>query len=79
VPLPSAAAGHQEFNARALAAAGAAVLLPEAGLTSPALAQLVRQLVADAPRLAALAARARERGRPDAARQIVSRILTLLE
>jgi UDP-N-acetylglucosamine--N-acetylmuramyl-(pentapeptide) pyrophosphoryl-undecaprenol N-acetylglucosamine transferase len=79
VPLPSAAAGHQEFNARALAAAGAAVLLPEADLTSPVLAQLVRELVTDGARLAALAARARERGHPDAARQIMSRILTLLE
>jgi UDP-N-acetylglucosamine--N-acetylmuramyl-(pentapeptide) pyrophosphoryl-undecaprenol N-acetylglucosamine transferase len=79
VPLPSAAAGHQQFNARALAAAGAALLLPEADLTAQSLAQLVRQLVVDGPRLAGLATRARERGRPDAARQIVSRILTLLQ
>src|SRR3989441_7527852 len=59
VPLPSAAAAHQEFNARALAAAGAAVLLPEEQLGAQRLAQLVRELVGDQPRLASLATRAR--------------------
>src|SRR3989442_5602816 len=78
VPLPSAAAGHQTFNARALAAAGAAVLLPEEQLAAQRFAQLVRELVGDEQRLASLAARARERGHPDAAREIVSRILTLV-
>ena len=78
VPLPSAAAAHQEFNARALAAAGAAVLLPEEQLGAQRLAQLVRELVGDQPRLASLATRARERGHPDAAQEIVSRILTLV-
>jgi len=78
VPLPSAAAGHQTFNARALAAAGAAVLLPEEQLAAQRFAQLVRELVSDEQRLASLAARARERGHPDAAREIVSRILTLV-
>ena len=33
VPLPSAAADHQRYNARALADAGAAVLLPECDLS----------------------------------------------
>src|SRR3989441_247676 len=78
VPLPTAAAGHQTFNARALAAAGAAVLLPEEQLAAQGFAQLVRELVRDEQRLASLAARARERGHPDAARDIVLRILTLV-
>jgi len=78
VPLPSAAAGHQTFNARALVAAGAAVLLPEEQLATQRLARLVLELVGDEQRLASLAARARERGHPDAAREIVSRILTLV-
>src|SRR5713101_2013968 len=78
VPLPSAAAAHQAFNAQALAAAGAAVLLPEDQLGAQRLAQLVRELVSDEQRLGSLAARARERGHPDAAREIVSRILTLV-
>jgi UDP-N-acetylglucosamine--N-acetylmuramyl-(pentapeptide) pyrophosphoryl-undecaprenol N-acetylglucosamine transferase len=78
VPLPTAAADHQTVNARALAAAGAAVLLAEADLTAAALAECVTTLVGDRRRLAALAAAAGARGRPHATRDIVSRILTLV-
>ena len=38
VPLPTAAADHQTYNARALADVGAAVLLPESELTPESLA-----------------------------------------
>ena len=78
VPLPSAAADHQMFNARALADAHAAVLLPEGELSPQSLAAVVTSLVADPGRLASLASAARGRGHPDAARAIMSRILTLL-
>ena len=78
VPLPNAAADHQTFNARALADAGAAVLLPERQLSPQSLADIVTALVADPRRLASLAAAARSRGHPDAARTIMSKILTLL-
>ena len=77
VPLPTAAADHQTYNARALADAGATVLLPERELTSDSLAGVVSGLLADRPRLASLGARARDRGHPDAAREIASTILTL--
>jgi UDP-N-acetylglucosamine--N-acetylmuramyl-(pentapeptide) pyrophosphoryl-undecaprenol N-acetylglucosamine transferase len=79
VPLPHAAADHQEYNARALAAAGAAVVLPESQLNGRTLASTVRALFDDAARRGALASRASERGRPDAARAIVSKIMTLVE
>jgi UDP-N-acetylglucosamine--N-acetylmuramyl-(pentapeptide) pyrophosphoryl-undecaprenol N-acetylglucosamine transferase len=78
VPLPTAAADHQMFNARALADAHAAVLLPEAELSPQSLAAVVTSLVADPRRLASLAAAARGRGHPDAARTIMSEILTLV-
>jgi len=78
VPLPTAAADHQTHNAVALAAAGAAIHLPEARLTPYALAQEVTGLVADRSRLESLGAGARGRGHPDAAREIVSKILTLI-
>ncbi len=78
IPLPSAAADHQTFNARALADAGAAVLLPESELSPQSLAAVVTSLVADPRRLASLAVAARGRGHPDAARAIMSRILTLV-
>jgi UDP-N-acetylglucosamine--N-acetylmuramyl-(pentapeptide) pyrophosphoryl-undecaprenol N-acetylglucosamine transferase len=78
VPLPTAAADHQTFNARALADAGAAVLLLERDLSPQSLARVVTDLVADPRRLASLAAAARGRGHPDAARVIMSKILTLV-
>ena len=78
IPLPSAAADHQSFNARALADAGASVFLAEADLSPQSLAQVVTSLVADSGRLASLADAARRRGHPDAARTIMSKILTLI-
>ncbi len=78
VPLPTAAADHQTFNARALAAAGASVVLLERDLSPAALARVVGELVADRARLASLAAAAERRGHPDAARAVMSNILTLV-
>lgn len=78
VPLPSAAADHQAHNARALAAAGAAICLPEEQLTPYTLAEQVVGLATDKSRRETLAARAHSRGHPNAAREIVSRILTLI-
>ena len=77
VPLPTAAADHQTYNARALADAGAAVLLPERDLTPEVLAGAVMGLLADRARLESLGAHARDRGHPDAAREIASTIVTL--
>lgn len=78
IPLATAAADHQTFNARALAEAGAAVLLHECELSAPILAQRLRALLGDRDRLAALADAARRRGHPNAAREVVSMILTLV-
>jgi len=78
IPLPSAAADHQAHNARALAAAGAAIHLAEADLTAYSLANQVAQLLGDRAALESLAARARARGNPGAARDIVSKILTVV-
>src|SRR5438093_1334912 len=78
VPLPSAAADHQTNNARALADAGAAILLAERDLTAYSLANQVEQLLGDRTRLESIAARARARGNPNASRDIVSKILTVV-
>lgn len=77
VPLPSAAADHQTHNARALVDAGAAVALPERDLSATTLARSVTELLEDRARLQSLAHAARSRGRPNAARDIMSNILTL--
>lgn len=75
VPLPTAAAGHQARNAAALEDAGCALHLPEGSLTGELLLARVRELLAHPDRLSAMGGRARERGRPDAARQIARMLL----
>lgn len=78
VPLPTAAADHQSRNAEALAAAGAAIHLPQAGLDGVALWTAVARLAADPDRRDAMTRAARERGRPEAAREIAGELAELL-
>jgi UDP-N-acetylglucosamine--N-acetylmuramyl-(pentapeptide) pyrophosphoryl-undecaprenol N-acetylglucosamine transferase len=77
IPLPTAAADHQTHNARVLADAGASALVKQADLTSATLGATVGALLGDRSRRDAMAARALARGRPNAAADIVSKILTL--
>ena len=70
VPLPTAAADHQTENAKSLHAAGAAIHLPQSGLTALMLDAIVRNVLDDPARLAGLAAGARRRARPEAAKVI---------
>jgi len=77
VPLPTAAADHQTFNAHALANAGASVLLLEREFTPDAFAKIVVPLAADDKRLDALARSARGRGHPNAARSIMEKVWEL--
>jgi len=79
VPLPTAAADHQTANARALAAAGASLVLPQAEFTPARIDSTLAMLAGGPPQLARLAAAAAARGRPDAAETIARRILTLLD
>ena len=78
VPLPTAAANHQLKNAQALAEAGAAVLLEQRNLTAQSLVTTVGNLLGDPAELADLAAGARRRGRPFAAREIAREALRLV-
>jgi UDP-N-acetylglucosamine--N-acetylmuramyl-(pentapeptide) pyrophosphoryl-undecaprenol N-acetylglucosamine transferase len=78
VPLPTAAADHQTFNARALEAAGAASHIPERELTPERLWRELSGLVADQDRRRAMSAAARVRARPDAARAIADHLLRLV-
>jgi len=77
IPLPEARGDEQTANARIPADAGAAVLLPERQLTPEGLAQLMRTLLSDTPRLATMAERARSLAAPDAATRLVDLILAL--
>jgi UDP-N-acetylglucosamine--N-acetylmuramyl-(pentapeptide) pyrophosphoryl-undecaprenol N-acetylglucosamine transferase len=78
IPLPTAASDHQTHNARAMAGAGASVMLLQQGLTASALGDTLSALLHDAPRRAAMAAAARGRGRADAAAVIAGRVEGLL-
>ena len=78
VPLPTAAANHQELNARALQEAGAAVHLEQEGLTAERLWRTIVCLAEDPHRLATMSQRARERSRPDATSLIVREMVGLL-
>jgi UDP-N-acetylglucosamine--N-acetylmuramyl-(pentapeptide) pyrophosphoryl-undecaprenol N-acetylglucosamine transferase len=77
-PLPTAAADHQTHNARVLAEAGASALLPQSELTPERLAREVDRLLSEDGTRAAMATQARSRGKPAAAAEIVSNLLTLL-
>jgi len=70
VPLPGAPSDHQSANGRALADAGAAVLVPDAECDGDRLARELDALLADPDRLAAMRAGAAALARPDAAARV---------
>jgi UDP-N-acetylglucosamine--N-acetylmuramyl-(pentapeptide) pyrophosphoryl-undecaprenol N-acetylglucosamine transferase len=78
IPLPTAAADHQTHNARVLAEAGASALLPQSELTPERLSQEVDRLLSEDGTRTTMANLARARGKPTAAAEIVSNLLTLL-
>jgi len=75
VPYPHAAGDHQSANARWMAEAGAAVVIPDAELDAERLAREVAALLGDPARLAAMAAAARALARPDAAHEVAQELL----
>ncbi|MFP5316954.1 MAG: undecaprenyldiphospho-muramoylpentapeptide beta-N-acetylglucosaminyltransferase [Acidimicrobiia bacterium] len=72
VPLPGAPGDHQTANARVLAGAGGAVLVPDRELDGPRFASEVEALLGDADRLAAMGAAAARVGRRDAADRVAA-------
>ena len=78
VPLPTAAANHQHHNAVALDEAGAAARVPESELSDGRLFRELMLLAGDSGRRARMAERARERGHPRAAAEIVDALCKLL-
>ncbi len=71
VPLPGAPGDHQMANARALADAGATVIVDDAALDGARLVHEVDALLSDPDRLDAMAAAAAGLARPDAANAVV--------
>ncbi|MFL5733982.1 MAG: undecaprenyldiphospho-muramoylpentapeptide beta-N-acetylglucosaminyltransferase [Chloroflexia bacterium] len=77
VPLPGAAGGEQEANARALEAAGGGVVLMESSLTPESLSTAVCSLVSDPARLSQMSEAARKLAKPGAADAITGELLRL--
>jgi UDP-N-acetylglucosamine--N-acetylmuramyl-(pentapeptide) pyrophosphoryl-undecaprenol N-acetylglucosamine transferase len=72
IPFPYAIDDHQTQNARYLADAGAAVLLPQTELTPERLATEIAALLGEPQRLKAMSAKAAVLAKPDAARTVAS-------
>lgn len=72
VPLPESPGDHQGANARALEAAGGAVVVPDPQCTPERLAEVVGGLLADPGALAEMGACARRLGHPDAADRVAA-------
>jgi UDP-N-acetylglucosamine--N-acetylmuramyl-(pentapeptide) pyrophosphoryl-undecaprenol N-acetylglucosamine transferase len=75
VPLPHALDQDQLANAAALAAAGGALLIRQSDFTSDRLADELARLLADPPKLAAMAAASRSVGRADAAERLADEVM----
>ena len=74
-PYPHATADHQMTNARWMADAGAAVIVPDAELTGPRLAREVAALFADRGRLQAMGKASAALARPEAAAAVADEVL----
>ncbi len=77
IPFPFAANDHQTMNARAMAKAGAAAVIPQRELTAEKLSSLVESLLGDEQKLRDMEAKSKKLGRPDAAARIVDACLQL--
>lgn len=72
VPYPYATGNHQEHNARVLERAGAALVVPDRQLTGRLLVGILRDLLGQPERLAAMSRASRRMGRPQALESILS-------
>jgi UDP-N-acetylglucosamine--N-acetylmuramyl-(pentapeptide) pyrophosphoryl-undecaprenol N-acetylglucosamine transferase len=75
VPYPHASADHQTSNARWMADAGAAIVVPDAELTPARLGQEVGALLGDPSRLASMAAASQALALPAAAQTVADEVL----
>ena len=77
IPYAAATGDHQTANARGLAEAGGAVLMPEAGLDAARLSQEIAAILTGADRAETMARAALSQGRPDATARLVALVETL--
>jgi UDP-N-acetylglucosamine--N-acetylmuramyl-(pentapeptide) pyrophosphoryl-undecaprenol N-acetylglucosamine transferase len=70
IPFPAAADNHQEVNAQAMVAGGAALMFRESELTGRRLAEQIRRLKADPNALSKMERQAALLGRPEASKEL---------
>lgn len=78
VPYPYATANHQEFNAKAVEAAGAAKVILDKDLTGENLLEEIEKLLISDNGLQAMKKAAKSLGRPDAAAEIAQQALNMV-
>ena len=78
IPLPTAIYDHQMKNARAMEAAGGAIVLPQAGLTGVKLGTMIEAVLSDPQRLEKMQRKSREMRRIDAGEVIVGECYALM-
>ncbi|MDH4097360.1 MAG: undecaprenyldiphospho-muramoylpentapeptide beta-N-acetylglucosaminyltransferase [Nitrospira sp.] len=78
IPLPTAIYDHQMKNARAMEAAGGAMVLPQADLSGSTLSELVSAILLNRQRLQAMSAKSHEMRRIDAGEVIVRECYALM-
>ena len=78
IPLPTAIYDHQMKNARAMEAAGGAIVLPQADLTGSTLSESISAIVQDTSRLQTMSAKSRAMRRIDAGEAIVRECYALM-
>ena len=77
IPYPYAAENHQEKNARAMEAAGAAEVILNRDLDGAVLTEALRTLLSDDVRRAGMAAAMKRLGKPQAAEEIAALALRI--
>lgn len=77
IPYAAATGDHQTANARALAEAGAAIVLPESVLDAESLRRDIRAILTEGARAGQMAAAALSLGRPDAAERLAELVTEL--
>ena len=77
VPLPNVAEDHQTANARALADQGAALLITDSEVREKLVEEALK-LVNDEQRLSEFSVKMREMGTPNATKDIVEVIISLI-
>lgn len=79
IPYPFATANHQEFNARAVEAAGAAKVILDKDMTGEKILEAIEHLLVHEEELTAMAKAAKTLGKPQAAEDIAKQALALLK